>query len=772
MKNIYKQASMPAPDFDCEVLTGNWPRKSPRYNSDWESNQLRLDVSQKSKTKKEILEIDLASIKINLKGGSGIYRSMCSLGDFQNFMDAIKIGINSLLFSSNKGCPRGAITAFLTNAICLFTFLLRSGVYTLAAVEKSQLEALLIKVINGGWFAALPYGDELKIVEELILNSAPHRDLFVGKNSRQGCTLKTEEIASFIGLPLNSRWPPISLSDAAAHASGKSHIRKSGGALKAGITARAAEAIVHTFNLLSQHSHGDSIPFLFADNITACIRPHFPDSGDTRSLNLPPDVAIEIITAACVGVLDLGPHVAELTMTARELLEKFGGQNTPQNRRKYQDALSSHVSALRDIYPDLVRSISPETSTPSDVLDRLVEYVFTSAVIIIAFSMALRAGETAGDKDTLQGLYYGCVEKNENLPDLQLIDLYITKTLQDNAKLWCGKLVSACIALLEEIAQASRPLGTPEIEPYSAAQESRKYKLFTLARYSIAGFARERTHYDFATAHRSFLRANGLKESALGHSQRAFRRLYAILYVYRFADPRIEALSQRFRHFSVDQTGWYFSDHANREYAETIDYLYKQQVSVEKEMALVRGEKLAAAIAAYFSGAKIGGGFPNILRQVMKELAEQLEFADVTAPDHTNAVSKELTARGYRLKEGRNGECMHGVTKKHDLEVNCSSNGVAHPEDASFENCTGCVMNMTDYNYISHFETELSDLEAKANDYNIPKAARLNAASRTLHLKEVIAANHRLCDRNKSNLEKFVASWKPIQGPKKKRRAA
>jgi hypothetical protein len=117
---------------------------------------------------------------------------------------------------------------------------------------------------------------------------------------------------------------------------------------------------------------------------------------------------------------------------------------------------------------------------------------------------------------------------------------------------------------------------------------------------------------------------------------------------------------------------------------------------------------------------------------------------------------------GYSLLERRHGECLVGNTKKHSREVNCTRGGVAHPEDASFGTCTGCVVDQTTPNYIQGYEEDLRDLERDSTNFKIPKAIRIAKAQQASDLKDVIAANYSLCRKNQASLAKLVEDWNVI----------
>lgn len=742
---------------ESDDTNGNFPKKSDRYLSPWNSSIVKIDITQKKDGVSKIKTIDLGGIQLNLVGSAGIYQGMYQLSKFPHLMDALKRVINRLLISNDGGTPKSNVTKAVNHAVRFFICMLRQGIYKLADLTRDDIDAIAKQLIAKGWLGVLPYKQLLDDVEKLMASSDHMAAKFIGSGSRQGCTLRLENIRDHIGMPLESVELPTSLSEAAVRISGRPNIRKAKVDLDAKPERGTLKTALAIIDSLALHACGDSIPFRPFSSINKTLDQAFGPGGK-RSRNLSLKDATKILKGACIGILDLAVPVTQLAESARTLLEASPTDAADAASATYETQLSQLLTEFRVAHEKLVAPIWPQNKPASYVLGSLVEYVQTSGAILTTFGYGLRANDAIGH-EAHWGLYKGCVQPYKGFPGANRIELFVSKNLQDYAQFWCSKLTQKCVKALELLSQACRPAFSPLITQKESTEEQRKDKLFIRARFNKTGYFANRGQFAFGHGSGAFLKAVGVAPKSLD-GERAFRRLFCIIYVYRYDDTSIAALSQRLFHFSLKQTEWYYTNGDGRKQAESIEYMFRQERLVMAELEEVRHEKFVGQIVDYLKGKPVGGGFPALLRNVIKGMASSIEFIKLPPEAKGVAVADKLAQKGYAPIERRNGECMIGSTTSHSREVNCTDCGVPHPENASLAMCNGCVMNQTTENYIQSYEEDLRELLAGAKNFKVPQVIRLAKVKQAADLKAVIAANHGLCAKNQASMSKLVAGWK------------
>src|SRR5690606_20238260 len=103
-----------------------------------------------------------------------------------------------------------------------------------------------------------------------------------------------------------------------------------------------------------------------------------------------------------------------------------------------------------------------------------------------------------------------------------------------------------------------------------------KDRLFTSRNFTVKGFKNAPDSYYFSSASKEFLELANVKVGAL-NGTRAFRRLFAILYVHRYDHPVLLALKQHLCHTNLSTTTYYASSPKVKKEAEQIEKLFKKQ---------------------------------------------------------------------------------------------------------------------------------------------------------------------------------------------------
>jgi hypothetical protein len=743
--------------------SGDWPLvKSTRFTSAWDDPVVQLDLTHTHGDTVYQAEYALEEILLNLNDAEGIHQGMRKLGEFPHFVRALKIAMNSELIRNHEGEPGTAIAGLMNHGINLIIWTLRQGKYRLADIDRSDYDKLINELVEGGWGKVLKHNQVLgKLISEAFRSPDVLRSL-VGRNNGKDITVSIEDLVSRIGMPLSSVKVPLWFSDKLAELAKGKHARQPAKVAQKGKnknrpTRGYLETALAAFNSLANQRHGgDCISFYPSDNIQGKMNAVFGEPK--RSRNLSPDDAVRILKSTADWVLDLAPDVVGLAAFAREEIIKHGQPGTAEKEASYRSALADKLKQFREKHGPLVERFWPEDSNPVTVLHTYIRYVQFSATSLISVLYALRANAAVGDRMGF-GLYQGCVSPVAPGSSANVIEIFLPKNPREYRSFWATKMVTYIVSILEKLRDATRPLKEATYGEPESLKERRSQKLFGHARFEVAYFHRL-LKFKFSAAKAGFLKAIGLDPSVLD-AQRAFRRLHCILYVYRYRDARIEALSWRLGHASIKQTEWYVTDASMTEYRKSIEkYYVGQTASLAKELKEVRSEFFQKQILDMLTGRAAGGGFSSFVGRFVKKLTRNVEFANKPVGEKAKQVHRQLEAAGYHPNDRRHGDCMLGDAATAKYGANCCENGLPRPENASLEKCNGCRNAYNSKGNLLQYERELSELKVKAQDFDLPTPVRLAAKVECERLEALVSREQALSATNRTFFIRLVEGWK------------
>jgi hypothetical protein len=735
----------------------SWPVvKSPRFLSDWDEPVVILDITDPGADRTCIIEIAIEETLLNLNGAEGLYTGMHKLGELPHLVRTMKIAMNSELIRLASGVPGRAINRLMTHGISFIIAMLRRGVYRLSDFPRSDFEKLLVELSKEGWQKILGVQAALRTLIAEARRAPEVLRQLTGPN--QKFLNVSENLSDIVGLPISSAQVPLWFSDELSEITGKPHTRtKTDQAIKEISRGNLTDALRAISALANQRETGDFLPFQPAGSITGRAAKIWGQYN--RSKNLAPDDAVKIFAASTDWVLDFAPDVIDLAKFARtELLNLPNELKLAEKEKCYFSALSNQLEKFREKHDTKIARFWPENNTPSEVLQQFIEHVQFSATNIISALYALRANDAIGYGRSY-GLYHGCVTSVAPGSSTKTIEIFLSKSPREYRSFWATNMVAQIVAVLEALRDAARPLDAPSYTEQDSVKDLRIQKLFKIA--SLCVGTKQRTiRFRHCKVKRRFLQAIGLDPRAMD-GQRAFRRLYAILYVYRFSDARIEALSRRLGHVSVLQTHWYVSDDHMTAYRASIDKYYKKhQAILAKEIKDVQSELFLRQIQDMLQGRDVGGGFSAFVARVVKKLSQNIEFAQQPLREKVEEVHDLLTTAGYHPNDRRHGGCMLGSSKTAKYGANCIEAGVPHPENASLTKCHNCRNGYNTALNLSLYGEDLADLNKKAEDFDLPARLRIAAKAEADDLSALIARERALTAQNRSFFQRLMADWK------------
>jgi len=728
-----------------------------RLCSEWESNIVVYNVAHFQVEKPSLHKIDLTVIQLAAYGGKSIYINNVALTDFPHLVSAIKHAINAALHKYNEGDVKVSVSMVVRNCLRIFVWMMRRCIYQLGHLTKLDIDELAMEVGKEGWWGTLKYADSLERVLKEGCNNREYLDALVGTGNTSTLTINESALEAAIGLPVLSQDLPGTFIEKFASLLNSRPGVSADRSPKMQASASQMKGVLTTANLLHGFPEGqDSIAFYPYPRVQEKIAAFgLETENQERILHL--EDAILILKEAFNWIYDYAPCVIELCGVARETLEK--SPNTIQNSLTVIDnAVIEHYKSIKDKY-NLPHELFVRTpSSPTTIINRLIDRMLTAAACIIAFNHGRRRNEVIGE-ERHYGLYFGCIQQESLNSPYRRIDIYVEKSLQDYADFWCNKLVEDAVAVLENLSQFSRPLGTEKKKYSDDISVARTDKLFVVRRFTLNGFSKPPQAYNFSNSITAFLKLAGVPEGCLT-GVRAFRRLFAILYIHRYDHPVLLALKQHFGHTNLASTTYYARAPENKAEAERVEKLFRREFrGMAEALDEARSEYFHELLVRILKGETIGGGFPLLIRAVLKRLAAKVSFQRKSIEEKANDIKNILEKRGYKPNEKEHSVCMLGNANGTKRHANCNRDGVIHQEDASPRKCHGCVNALNTENYRSLYEVERDELLERAKDFKNPLAVRLACKEEAVRLDELLTHEMKLVEKNKEQFAKLTATW-------------
>lgn len=763
---------MPASERTFEIAPSDL---HPRFRSQWEDNNLVIDVSHHQAKKDYLASYNLDAYTLALDGCDGLYQGILPLTKFPSLTNALKSAVNKAVHDSDKGSVADAVSHTINHGIRIFIWMLREGHYTLATLSREDTGRLSIDLANQGWWKLLRYDEALqKLMARMLRDRTIASDLISRASNVKKLCIRAEELVRLLGLPISSQMIPLyfrkflaSLSSevhATKTANGESTYDESNDAKKPqriGGTSSELRSSLRTLNRLALHENAhDCINFIPFPNIEEECSIRF-GNYDGRTVNLPLDTAISIFKESLRWLYDYREAVIEILDAARCTLEEHTQKNRLSDSRL--------TNAIRNrVMPIAVRHNLPErilnnnrwmNNIPSTVID----VVFSALAALIATNQGRRANEVIG-QGRPYGLYFGCTAVVSETISERCLNIYCEKSPQDWGIQWCNRLVVDAIDFLEQIAQRFRPLNTPHLQAKVDENEARLDKLFRWRRFTTSGFQNSPMAFDWRAQSELFFELADVDSGIFRKSPFPFRRTFITLYVHRFDHPDLLAIANHVGHLTDSATETYFRDPNKRKPSQRIGRLFQkfeQGDSIPRMLTLARESYLTEKVAELFSGKPVGGAFPRLVFALTKRLNNSLDFNIAPLQEKASKVGKILVDRGYLSSEKPNGPCMAGTARHTKRHANCLHDGKLRTELASPKKCQGCVHLATTENTLLIFEKDRDDAAKKAADFAFPKAIRREFARHVETMDELIQREREMAESNRIIFEKLIATWEP-----------
>ncbi|MFL9992419.1 hypothetical protein PQR34_14495 [Paraburkholderia sediminicola] len=777
-RHILHNSQPPSTDCTAKPIQ-SWPQdKSWRYASDWNADVVLINVSDKKFPTANVKPFDLGKILMDVRGKRSPYKEMRRLRDFRGFIKALKIGLNSVCHRNDDGSIPTEISVFISTCTKFFIWCIRHGIHNLTDVTPSDVHQCVAEVGRRGWFDMLEYKEAFRTLLRRTQSDIELAESLRGASTHvRYLTLNLDAIEEEVGLPLcKGRAIPRFFAEGLRKTLGDKRKQPA----RSLFAMKNAGGLMRTLKLLSMLPFSDSLPFQPYYDVNDPMRPIKKAQRtrrerlgrDGRTQNLPLPQAIALLEHSLKWAFDYYPAIIELLEVA---LDRCATQlDKPHLEKVMRDAIRLAYPAIKEKYQ--LPFVDIELNIGKNALRSMIAYLMTATMVLIAINHGRRRNEIIGYKK-FYGLYYGCVRFVAPESDNRKIEIYIEKTLRDYATFWCNVLVQRCVERLEAIwtlvhrldssaGLTATPAGQGKnVTDDDLLAQQRRRKLFVLPLLSKKGLTATSNEPDYSWSQfaPTFFTMAGLDLRDFPAHTHPFRRLFAILYVYRYDSSELLALSQHFFHITIDQTDIYVTDPKARRQKDRIAALYtKVQEEVRGLRELLSDARtgfLVKKIEELLNGKPLGGAFPRLVLRFVKQLSMFSEFTKLTNNEKARLLTERLENIGYKVNEKANGACMVGTTRRGRGKANCYRDGDVHPETAAPKTCHACSFSMTTETTIKWFELDRDQARAQAENPRLSPALRL-ANKREADLRDVIIdLERRFSEDNARQYAAVEATW-------------
>lgn len=479
-------------------------------------------------------------------------------------------------------------------------------------------------------------------------------------------------------------------------------------------------------------------------------------AGTTKNLG-----AIEAGSIVAEAYKWLYKHSDNILGLIREMCEEVKAAHTVGRKTLgylLQDTLKDSTYRL-----ELEREINIKI-TGVDVGQRGSLSVRDLLMILMSACFVLIAAMNARRRDEINhrkyGLYIGFAAVVDEEMEIYTGNFYIEKTLKDYEKFYINKSTWKAALTLEAIQMEFDKVNVHLGRASFADMPERERSLFGYHRFSrFTGMNVTRNWYTFEAFRQGAARK--FAEFALGEGQQLniyphmFRRMYALVFMYQHEIPSLQALSQQLAHDSLASTQIYVNDRISQNEAERIinkidsnerdrsRRFARHLLEIQKEVDIVRDEKLIEIMLSILNGEPTSGGYPNFIKRFYRRIMSNVDFSQLTTLAKAEHLVKMVKQRGQFPAMYRHGICVVG-TPTHATSAHCKDvNNAPAQENATPSTCNKCPFHYHNEAYLRNLETDLAEMSFKLGGESLMALERKQLQISIIDLKAVIA-DHKL----------------------------
>lgn len=447
----------------------------------------------------------------------------------------------------------------------------------------------------------------------------------------------------------------------------------------------------------------------FPNGLVKYLKKIGKDGGHTKTI--PVATAFFLAERATEWVLKIGPSLLDLRATLHAInLDAKGNARATATVAALKEFNGSEAGELVGMRVVLKKNKGEDTVTLHTLLNC---YLPTACYIVIAILTARRNIEISNLE---VNPITGSIENGLWLRSL------IAKTLRRFDYTPCPKLVASAVAIMDRLRsviqgkeEINRLFITPVIngKTKTYTEFSIKFSLQSFARFvKVPKIEREGVFYEWKFA------------------PHQFRRIFAILFVWRFERGDLGALSYHLRHFNIRMTMVYVRD---TEMRRILGEEY-HRLTVEKLKSIEGGDIQPT------------GTFGKSLNRLIERMRKSVDIMDST--DMERKIIRMVEDRNLNFKGTPWGYCGASSSLSNIRRSNCQReenssrrlqpDGSPDTSGSDETTCAGCFFHFTDNTKLEHWAELERDLTAKVENLFFSKIIRNVLASRLAVIKSFL----------------------------------
>lgn len=754
---IREIVKMPLENLD--TVQRNW-----RYVSD-DNNIIVINRAESSSDKPKLTYIDLSQRYIVSPKNNDTEAALPKLSPLTSFPHLCEsICAYAIKLTDQHGAAKHTASALIVkniyNAIRFMYFISARGKYHLANITRIDLDAFL-ESSHSGWNSILNLNEKYNNLIMKVENNNILIENLVNITGNDLC-ISDNAIRNVFGFDIMTIKKPKSIYDFFIKKTGANEDKKNRGYTSEEDLHKSPisiESILATVNGLRELPNKvDRLSFMpFHDIAGTAKTVSLKSEGRTENISL--EDTVRILNTSLKWMYDYSPFIFELLDKLKVKAIELNKQDhltytyRTESLGKYFRTLWN-VSPLKELLIDLeVGALNVNKRKSSTSFKELLLTMQTSCFIVIAINNARRRNEIIGENKKY-GLYYGCVKSHsDNILQHSSIDIYIEKTVEEYCTFWTNDLTVDAVELLEKLHLAFLPFGdTVEL---SSSSPARSIKLFQIKNINPDAFNNKFTPYVYSDHSKLFFKLSGVSKQALEGKSHPFRRIFSLIYHYRFKNQKIHSLSLHLRHDDYDMTRVYITDPAMRASAESIERLYKESTKENESMDSIDGQvrhEFSIELVADILNGDAAGGYTKRIRRLHNLLLNRTK--NVNGSNKYKSLSREeqtnILVDSIERHDNKPNSRVHGVCWANNKNKGACQNKSTHKLDkhnATPELCVTCAYHQFSDEYLSNLEDDYITLFDSTKNYDIPKSQRLAAEKAASNLKKLIDIERNMIEK-------------------------
>lgn len=631
--------------------------------------------------------------------------------------------IDAFLYRVEPSKSRHTRVAFIVGTLVkFFEYMWFNDVYKLSQLTEALFDRLFDLLVEGGWHSAL----SIKVRLEKALSALSEEDrghaLFIGHN--QNKSVKSEEVKKLVATNIESREVAVYFRMIKLFQLDRGWISKLPKAAEEesvssdGYGYSILRQTLESINMLYGITDGPQI-FPYVEHVTRAKRATSPPG---KTINMSPAIAGMLLSSAFKWVYDYSEYVIKILSELCDSAVMVSREGQTTLGCNYAQVLnnSSARKAIEELTGLNIKWVDSRYGRDGLSVRELIQCLQTACFIVVAALNARRRDEIEHRKF---GVHYGCCQEVKESDGLFELTIYVEKSLKDYDVFYVGESTVKAVSVLERLQDCYVSLDKLLGRDVWEATPVRERVLFSYRRMSrIDGVGKKKCWYHFeggpeGAASKFLSLALNEDVESFPVTPHMFRRMYCLIFMYRYEFSDIRYLSHHLRHSDLVQTQTYVTDPDNVSELESIDAYYgskhaslssKQHIiDIQSEMREVANEKLGDIVFSIITGDSHAGGFSRFVRTIYKRFMKSVDFSELDIEARANKVASRLQGKGYLPEPFKHGNCMAGSARA-QLTAACRSSDGTGPKKmrASPELCSKCPLHCTNVKFLENLKAD------------------------------------------------------------------